>query len=51
LAADLGAGIAWLMAALLIGVVVPFTFIVMMPTNHELLTQAGISTLPRHECC
>jgi hypothetical protein len=29
---------AWLMATLRIGVVVPFTFIVVMPTNHELLT-------------
>ena len=27
----------WLVAALLIGAVVPFTFIVVMPTNHKLL--------------
>ena len=33
----MGAGAAWLMAALLIGAVVPFTFVVIMPTNHELL--------------
>jgi uncharacterized membrane protein len=33
----MGAGSGWLMAALLIGVVVPFTFVVVMPTNHELL--------------
>ena len=33
----MGAGIGWLVAALLIGVVVPFTFVVVMPTNHELL--------------
>jgi len=33
----LGAGIAWLFAALLIGLVVPFTFIIIMPTNHKLL--------------
>ena len=33
----MGAGAAWLVAALLIGVVVPFTFIVVMPTNHKLL--------------
>ena len=33
----MGAGAAWLVAAVLIGAVVPFTFIVVMPTNHELL--------------
>src|SRR5215468_2701337 len=33
----LGASIWWLVAALLIGAVVPFTFIVVMPTNHRLL--------------
>lgn len=33
----LGAGFAWLVAALLIGAVVPFTFAVIMPTNHKLL--------------
>jgi hypothetical protein len=32
---DAGAG--WLVAAVLIGAVVPFTFIAIMPTNHELL--------------
>jgi uncharacterized membrane protein len=32
-----GASIWWLVAALLIGAVVPFTFIVVMPTNHRLL--------------
>ncbi len=32
---DAGAG--WLVAALLIGVVVPFTLIGIMPTNHKLL--------------
>jgi hypothetical protein len=32
-----GGGIAWLIAAGLIGAVVPFTFIVIMPTNHKLL--------------
>jgi Anthrone oxygenase len=32
----MGAGAGWLVAALLIGVVVPFTFLVIMPTNHEL---------------
>ena len=33
----LGGGAAWLIAALLIGVVVPFTLIVIKPTNDELL--------------
>jgi Domain of unknown function (DUF1772) len=33
----LGGGVAWLAAALLIGAVVPFTLIVIKPTNHELL--------------
>ena len=30
-------GLAWLVGALLIGAVIPFTFIVIMPTNHQLL--------------
>lgn len=34
----LGAGIAWLVAAILVGLVVPFTFVVIMPTNRKLLT-------------
>ena len=33
----LGASVWWFVAALLIGAVVPFTFIVVMPTNHKLL--------------
>ena len=33
----LGGGIAWLVAAVLIGAVVPFTFIGIMPTKHQLL--------------
>ena len=33
----LGAGIGWLIAALLVGAVVPFTFAVIMPTNNKLL--------------
>lgn len=33
----LGGGSAWLAPAVLIGAVVPFTFIVIMPTNHALL--------------
>jgi hypothetical protein len=33
-----GGGSAWLVAALLIGAVVPFTFVGIMPTNHRLLS-------------
>lgn len=33
----LGGGLGWLMAALLVGAVIPFTFAVIMPTNHKLL--------------
>ena len=33
----LSGGIMWLLAAALIGAVIPFTFIVIMPTNHKLL--------------
>src|SRR5262249_15234703 len=33
----MGAGTAWLLAAVLIGAVVPFTLIRVMPTNHKLL--------------
>jgi uncharacterized membrane protein len=33
----LGANVWWLIGALLIGAVVPYTFIVIMPTNHKLL--------------
>jgi hypothetical protein len=29
----------WLIGAVLIGLVVPFTFIAIMPTNHQLLAQ------------
>ena len=32
-----GGGVAWLVAAVLIGAVVPFTFVGIMPTNHRLL--------------
>src|SRR5262245_63776613 len=31
----LGADVLWLVAALLIGLVVPFTFVVVMPTNRD----------------
>jgi hypothetical protein len=37
LAGLMGGGVAWLIAAILIGAVVPFTFMVIMPTNHKLL--------------
>jgi anthrone oxygenase-like protein len=33
----MGAGVGWLVAAVLIGAVVPFTFIAIMPMNHRLL--------------
>ena len=33
----LGAGVSWLIAALLVGSVVPFTFAVILPTNNKLL--------------
>jgi uncharacterized membrane protein len=32
----LGGGAVWLVGALLIGAVVPFTFVAIMPTNHRL---------------
>ena len=34
-----GGGAGWLVAALLVGAVVPFTFAVIMPTNHKLLAR------------
>lgn len=36
----LGAGVIWLVGALLIGSVMPFTLIVIRPTNAQLLMQA-----------
>lgn len=33
----LGADVMWLVGAVFIGLVVPFTFIAIMPTNHQLL--------------
>ena len=33
----LGGGHMWLVGAILIGLVVPFTFLAIMPTNHQLL--------------
>ncbi len=34
---SLGGGMMWLVAAVLIGLVAPFTFIAIMPANHQLL--------------
>jgi uncharacterized membrane protein len=42
----LGAGTGWLWGAMLIGSVVPFTFIAIMPTNHKLLDPARDSNAP-----
>jgi anthrone oxygenase-like protein len=36
----IGGGHGWLVAAVLIGAVVPFTFIIIMPTNRRLLATA-----------
>ncbi|MDE2365619.1 MAG: DUF1772 domain-containing protein [Betaproteobacteria bacterium] len=33
----LGGGLMWLVGAMFIGLVVPFTFLAIMPTNHQLL--------------
>jgi hypothetical protein len=35
----LGGGWGWLAAAALVGAVVPFTFVIIMPTNHSLLAK------------
>jgi hypothetical protein len=42
----LGAGGGWLVAAVLVGLVVPFTFGVIMPTNHRLLAPGRDLTSP-----
>lgn len=34
-----GHGLGWLVGAALVGMVVPFTFAVIMPTNHKLLSE------------
>jgi hypothetical protein len=34
----MGAAVGWLVAGVLIGLVVPFTIFVIMPTNHKLMT-------------
>jgi hypothetical protein len=34
----LGGGVMWLVGAMLIGLVVPFTFVAIMPTNKQLLS-------------
>jgi Anthrone oxygenase len=48
----LGGGMTWLVGAVLIGLVVPFTFIAIMPTNHQLLAPGrAILRRRRLECC
>ena len=42
----LGASVWWLIGALFIGAVVPYTFVVIMPTNHKLLDPARDSNEP-----
>jgi Domain of unknown function (DUF1772) len=43
-------GLGWLVAALLVGAVVPFTFGVIMPTNHQLLAPGrDLSTVETRE--
>jgi hypothetical protein len=37
----MGGGTGWLIAAVLIGLVIPFTFLVIMPTNKSLLLPGG----------
>lgn len=48
----LGGGVLWLIAALLVGSVVPITFILIMPTNHQLLAaerDLGSEETRRHD--
>jgi hypothetical protein len=40
----LGAGTTWLYAAIMIGLVVPFTLIVIMPTNQRLLENRDLAS-------
>jgi hypothetical protein len=40
----LGAGTTWLYAAIMIGLVVPFTLIVIMPTNQRLLENRDLTS-------
>ncbi len=47
----LDGGTGWLVAALLIGAVVPFTLIIIMPTNKRLLAPGETSRQPRHATC
>jgi uncharacterized membrane protein len=42
-----GAGAAWLVGGLLLGVIVPFTLVVIFPTNRELLAPATARDLER----
>ena len=43
----MGAGAMWLVGALLLGTVVPFTLLVTFPTNRQLLDQAVATDLAR----
>jgi hypothetical protein len=47
----LGGGLGWAIAALLIGAVVPFTFIGIMPTNKALLTPVATWAQQRRVLC
>lgn len=40
----LGGGASWLLGGILIGAVVPFTLLVIMPTNRALFTQGKVAT-------
>jgi uncharacterized membrane protein len=44
--AFLSGGVSWLLPALLMGAVVPFTFIVVMPTNRQLLAKDRDQSAP-----
>jgi hypothetical protein len=42
----LGAGIQWLIGAILLGLVIPFTFLAILPTNRRLLSPALAADSP-----
>jgi hypothetical protein len=48
---SVGAGTGWLGAGLLLGAVVPFTLIVIMPVNRRLLDPARDSASAETRCC
>ena len=47
----MGGGGGWLVGAALVGAVVPFTFIVLMPTNHRLLATGRESDSSETRVC